>query len=75
MNAVAAFTAAQAVVAACWIYPGEVLPHAATTNTVLFDREIVRILNEHCVMCHAEGGPSFSLATYEETWLQRESSW
>ena len=75
MKAVAAFTAAQAVVAACWIYPGEVLPHAATTNTVLFDREIVRILNEHCVMCHVAGGPSFSLATYEETWLQRESSY
>ena len=47
------------------------LPHAATSNTVLFDREIVRILNDHCVMCHAEGGPSFPLSTYEQTWLAR----
>ena len=46
-------------------------PHAATSNTVLFDREIVRILEEHCVMCHAQGAPSFPLSTYEQTWLQR----
>jgi hypothetical protein len=36
---------------------------------VLFDREIVRILNKHCVMCHAENGPSFPLETYEQAWL------
>lgn len=47
------------------------LAHAATSNTVLFDREIVRILNEHCVMCHVSGGPSFPLVSYEETWVQR----
>ena len=75
MKAVAAFIAAHIVLAACWVYPRVVLPHAATTNTVLFDREIVRILNEHCVMCHVEGGPSFSLATYEETWLTRNASY
>lgn len=75
MKTVADFVAAQAVLAACWIYPSEVLSHAATTNTVLFDREIVRILNEHCVMCHVAGGPSFSLSTYEETWLRREASY
>jgi hypothetical protein len=46
-------------------------PHAATSNTVLFDREIVRILDEHCVMCHAEGATSFPLTTYEQTWLAR----
>jgi hypothetical protein len=54
-----------------WFYPRLSLPHAATTNTVLFDREIVRILDEHCVMCHAPNGLSFSLSTYEETWLRR----
>jgi hypothetical protein len=42
---------------------------------VLFDREIVRILNEHCVMCHVAGGPSFSIATYEEAWLTRDASY
>jgi hypothetical protein len=52
-------------------YTPDVRPHAATSNTVLFDREIVRILDEHCVMCHAERGPSFPLETYEETWLKR----
>lgn len=46
------------------------LSHETLTTTVLFDREIVRILNSHCVMCHVENGPSFPLATYEETWVQ-----
>jgi hypothetical protein len=46
------------------------LPHETLTTTVLFDREIVRILNKHCVMCHFENGPSFPLETYEQTWLQ-----
>ena len=72
MKTAAALLAAYAVLTACWVYPGVVFSHAATTNTVLFDREIVRILDEHCVMCHVEGGPSFSLATYEETWLKSQ---
>jgi len=45
--------------------------HETLTTTVLFDREIVRILDKHCVMCHVENGPAFSLATYEQTWLQK----
>src|ERR1700752_1935171 len=44
--------------------------HETLTTTVLFDREIVRILNKHCVMCHFENGLSFPLETYEQTWLQ-----
>ncbi len=47
------------------------LSHETLTTTVLFDREIVRVLNAHCVMCHVENGPSFPLLTYEQTWLQR----
>jgi hypothetical protein len=47
------------------------LSHETLTTTVLFDREIVRILDKHCVMCHAENGPSFPLTTYEQTWLQK----
>jgi hypothetical protein len=46
------------------------LSHGTLTNTVLFDREIVRILDTHCVVCHAEKGPAFPLETYEQTWLQ-----
>jgi len=47
------------------------LAHETLTTTVLFDREIVRILDKHCVMCHTENGPSFPLMTYEQTWLQK----
>jgi hypothetical protein len=57
--------------AALWVcWPREVLSHETLTTTVLFDREIVRILNKHCVMCHVENGPSFPLVTYDQTWLQ-----
>ncbi len=47
------------------------LPHETLTTTVLFDREIVRILDKHCVVCHAENGPSFPLETYDQTWLKK----
>jgi len=43
------------------------LPHETLTTTVLFDREIVRILDAHCVMCHAQGGIAFPMETYEQT--------
>ena len=29
------------------------ISHETITTTVLFDREIVRILDKHCVMCHS----------------------
>jgi hypothetical protein len=61
-----------ASVAGGWMFSvGPALSHETTTTTVLFDREIVRILDKHCVMCHVENGPSFPLSTYEETWLSR----
>jgi Cu/Ag efflux protein CusF len=47
------------------------LPHAQATTTVQFDREIVRILDNHCVMCHVEKGPAFPLVTYEQTYVAR----
>jgi hypothetical protein len=53
--------------------PRTVQTHGSVTTTVLFDREIVRILNERCVMCHVDGGLSFPLVTYEQTWLQGRS--
>src|SRR5580692_2323452 len=52
-------------------WPTLVLSHETVTTTVLFDREIVRILNSHCVMCHVETGPAFPLATYEQVWVQK----
>ena len=39
------------------------LSHETLTTTVLFDREIVHILDKHCVMCHVENGPAFPLET------------
>ena len=53
------------------VWPRSVSSHETVNTTVLFDREVVRVLNNHCVMCHVEGGPSFPLATYEDVWLQR----
>jgi Cu/Ag efflux protein CusF/cytochrome c5 len=47
------------------------MPHAQATTTVQFDREIVRILDNHCVMCHAENALSFPLITYEQTYIAR----
>lgn len=55
---------------ALWFLAGSLLSHETNVTTVLFDREIVRILDEHCVMCHVERGLSFPLTTYEETWLR-----
>jgi hypothetical protein len=53
------------------LFPRVADPHETVNTTVLFDREIVKILNSHCVMCHVDGGPSFPLETYEQTWLER----
>ena len=55
------------------VWPRAVMSHGSSTTTVLFDREIVRILNERCVMCHADNSLSFPLVTYEQTWLQGRS--
>jgi len=41
--------------------------HALISTTVLFDREIVRILNRKCVGCHSDNTLAFPLTTYEET--------
>ncbi len=51
-------------------WPQGVQSHGSLTTTVLFDREIVRILDQRCVMCHMDKGLSFPLETYEQTWLQ-----
>jgi mono/diheme cytochrome c family protein len=64
-----AVSVAALLAAVCWSRAAS--PHETVTTTVLFDREIVRILNRHCVMCHTEKGPSFPLETYEQVWLQK----
>lgn len=56
---------------ACWIgWPRDADSHGSITTTVLFDREIVRILSSHCVMCHSDQSLSFPLSTYEQTWVR-----
>lgn len=56
---------------ACWIgWPRVARSHGSITTTVLFDREIVRILTSHCVMCHSDQSLAFPLSTYEQTWLR-----
>src|SRR4030095_10143261 len=61
------------VVAFAIVWPRPVETHGSLATTVLFDREIVRLLNDRCVMCHVDGGLSFPLETYEQTWLQGRS--
>jgi hypothetical protein len=53
--------------------PQQVFTHGAVTTTVLFDREVVRVLNDHCVMCHMAGGIAFPLESYEETWRRGQT--
>ena len=56
---------------ALWIgWPSVARSHGSITTTVLFDREIVRILSSHCVMCHGDQSLSFPLSTYEQTWVR-----
>ena len=56
---------------ACWVgWPRDARSHGSITTTVLFDREIVRILSSHCVMCHGDQSISFPLSTYEQTWVR-----
>ncbi len=65
---------AAAALGACGLLLGSpmaVLAHAQVTTTVQFDREIVHILDNHCVMCHAAGGLAFPLVTYEQTYRAR----
>jgi len=57
------------VAAVCWSRGAS--SHETVNTTVLFDREIVAVLNRHCVMCHVEKGPAFPLETYEQMWLQK----
>lgn len=46
---------------ACAVYGHDVI-----TTKVTFDREIIRLFNTHCISCHQEGGPAFTLATYSD---------
>jgi hypothetical protein len=53
-------------IGAWMVWPGTLLSHNPTTTTVLFNREIVGLLQNKCLQCHRDGGMSMSLATYEQ---------
>ena len=64
----AILTALGACVGALWAFwAPPVASHQGITTTVVFDREIVRILTKRCVACHTENNLAFPLTTYEET--------
>jgi len=55
------------VLVAAWILlPRAAYPHNPTTTTVLFNREIVTLLQRKCVQCHAEGRLAMPLVTYAQ---------
>ena len=47
------------------IVPATASAHDTITTKLLWTQEISRIVNQHCVSCHREGGVAMSLATYE----------
>ncbi|MGH9258252.1 MAG: heavy metal-binding domain-containing protein [Vicinamibacterales bacterium] len=48
------------------IWPRVILSHNPTTTTVLFNREIVALLQNKCLQCHGDGRMAMSLATYAD---------
>jgi hypothetical protein len=63
-----AVTALVFVLVTAWtLAPRPAYPHNPTTTTVLFNREIVTLLQRKCVQCHADGKLAMPLITYEQT--------
>ena len=58
--------AALLAVAAWAMWPPVILSHNPTTTTVLFNREIVTLLQNRCLQCHRDGHMAMSLATYAD---------
>jgi len=49
-----------------FLFAGAAYGHDVITTKVTFDREIVRLFNDHCVSCHKLGGASFPLTSWQE---------
>lgn len=53
--------------AAFWsLFSAPAAGHDVITTKVTFDREIVRLFQDHCMACHRKGGSAFPLTTWEE---------
>src|SRR5215510_12011218 len=48
------------------IWPHAILSHNPISTTVLFNREIVAVLQNKCLQCHGDGKMAMSLATYAD---------
>ena len=57
--------AALALAVTWWVRPVET--HERVKTTVSFDKEISRIVNRKCLMCHSQNSLSIPFSTYEET--------
>ena len=55
------------LVVAWTLLPRAAYPHNPTTTTVLFNREIIALLQRKCVQCHADGKLAMPLVTYAQT--------
>jgi hypothetical protein len=54
------------LVAVCWLVQGVAHGHDIITTSITFDRDIARIVINHCASCHHPGGMAFSLLTYDD---------
>jgi len=54
------------LIAVCCIGQREALGHDIITTTITWDRDISRIVNNHCASCHHPGGRAFSLMTFAD---------
>jgi len=54
------------------LWPNAAQSHNPVTTTVLFNREVSKILNAKCAQCHRSGGMAMPLQTFEQVrpWAQ-----
>ena len=48
------------------VWPSSSSAHIPITTKIMFDKEVVRILQRNCLGCHHPGGISFSLVKYDD---------
>ena len=58
--------AAACVIAVAAVWPPRASPHNPITTTVLFNREVAKILQQKCLQCHSGDGMAMDLTTYAE---------
>ncbi|HEY6334206.1 MAG TPA: cytochrome c [Blastocatellia bacterium] len=51
---------------AALLHPPRTSAHIPITTKIMFDKEVIRILQRNCIECHRPGGIAFSLASYKD---------